>query len=194
MRRVKNPAARTLLILALSLAPVGPVFGQSLAELEERRGDLDSLLADLAKPDLRTWEATEDKIVGLWSRSGSETADLLLQRGRDALEEEDYATAIEHLTALTDHAPDFAEGWHTRATAFYMMDEYGLALADLERTLVLNPRHFAALTGMGIVLEELGNHELALAAMRLAHALNPHRDNINDAIKRLEYRLGEATL
>lgn len=194
MRPVQNPLAPLALTLLLSVALPALAGAQSLSDLEERRARVDELLEDLARPDLRTWQATETKILGLWAHSGSETADLLLERGQAAIEREDYVTAVEHLTALTDHAPDFAEGWHARATAFYLMGEYGLALADLQRALALNPRHFAALSGMGIILEELGDDTLALEAMRAAYALNPHRETIRDAIKRLEYRLGEATL
>ncbi|WP_154446194.1 tetratricopeptide repeat protein [Halovulum marinum] len=165
-----------------------------MSEREARTARAEDLLAELADPELRTWEATEKRLVELWSRSGSATADLLLKRGQDALDAEDYTTAIEHLTALTDHAPDFAEGWHARATAFYLIEEFGLALTDLQRALALNPNHFSALTGVGIVLEELGQPEAALAAMRRAQKLNPHRGNIRDSIRRLEYRLGETTL
>lgn len=195
MRPVKNPVARLVAALALLANPLASAAAaQSVAALEERQSELGALLADLANPGLRSWEATERKIISHWSRSGSAAADLLLERGKSAIEDEDYLTAVEHLTALTDHAPDFAEGWHMRATAFFELEEFGLALADLQRALMLNPRHFAALTGLGVILEELGSDELALDAMRHAHALNPHRDNINDAIRRLEYRLGETTL
>jgi len=76
--------------------------------------------------------------------------DLLLQRGQDALEEENYQAAIEHFTALTDHAPQFAEAWNMRATAFFLIDEYGLSIEDISRTLALNPKHFGALSGCGI--------------------------------------------
>jgi len=156
--------------------------------------EIETLLDELATPDLATWEAVEDEIMTLWSRSGSDTADLMLVRARDLIEIEDYETAIEHLTALTDHAPDFAEGWHLRATAFYSVGEHGLALDDLRRALALNPDHFGALTGVGIVMEELGNYEGALAALKLAIALNPHRETITNSLARVQERVGESTL
>lgn len=188
----KTPIAAIAFCAAFAIC--SPGLAQSLSILEERAAQIDELLDELAQPDLETWEATENRIVGLWSRSGSETIDLLLERGQNALEAEDYQTAIEHLTAVTDHAPDFAEGWQLRATAFFSLGEYGLALDDLETALRLNPKHFGALAGLGVVLEEAGNFEVALKAFEYARELNPHRELITDAIERLESRLGKARL
>ena len=99
--------------------------------------------------------------------------DLLLRRGNEALEAEDYAAALEHFSALTDHAPDFAEGWNGRATAFYLMDEYSLAIADVERVLALEPRHFGALSGLAFMLEAMGEPELALEALQHGPGAEP---------------------
>lgn len=125
-----------------------------------------------------------DRELGLiWDRSGSAAMDLLLKRGRDALEAEENDKAIEHLTALTDHAPEFAEGWHARATAFYRAGLYGPALDDLERALALNPDNYDAIYGLGVMMQELGNTEGAYEAFGRVLALHPHHEN---AIKSLE--------
>lgn len=155
---------------------------------------LDGLFAELQQPDLPNWEAVEAQIWDAWSRSGSPAMDLLLQRGREAMETEDLGAAIEHLTALTDYAPDFAEGWNARATAFFQAEEFGLSLADIERTLALNPRHFGALGGLAAILEILDQPRAALSAYRAAHTIHPHRPNVEDAIERLERELGDAVL
>ncbi len=131
-------------------------------------------------------EGVERKIWAEWSRSGSASMDLLLSRGRIAMEKRDFAKAIEHLTALTDHAPDFAEGWNARATAFFNAGEYGLSIADIQRTLVLNPRHFGAMQGFGRIMEELGHESDALAAYQAAAAIHPQRQGLKEAIERLE--------
>ena len=77
-----------------------------------------------------------------WSKSGSAAMDLLLKRGQDALAAGDPMAAIDHLTALIDHAPDFAEGYNARATAYFQIGQLGLSIADIAHTLALNPRHF----------------------------------------------------
>lgn len=136
----------------------------------------------------------ESQIQRLWSRSGSEAMDLLLRRGNEALEAENYAAALEHLTALTDHAPDFAEAWNARATTFYLMEEYALSISDIQRTLALNPNHFGALMGLATMFEQMGEDDLALRAMYAVRELNPNRPGIDDAISRLERGAGAADL
>jgi tetratricopeptide (TPR) repeat protein len=147
--------------------------------------ELATLMAAIADPAAGDWEKIEERIVELWSISGSDTADLLLRRGRDAMNAGDFVTAIGHFTALIENAPGFAEGWNARATAFFMLEEFGLALADIERTLAINPSHFGALAGLGIILEQSGQPATALAAFREAQRLNPHRPQVNEAVDRL---------
>lgn len=120
-----------------------------------------------------------------WSASGSASMDFLLMRGQAAIEAEDFGTAIQHLTALTDHAPEFAEGWNLRATAFFYQERYGEAIHDIEQVLALNPDHFNALTGLGLILGELGRERDALRAFRAAAAIHPHQEMVNEAIARL---------
>ncbi|MGB0496828.1 MAG: tetratricopeptide repeat protein [Rubricella sp.] len=160
---------------------------------QDRAEDLDALFAELSDPELADPGRVERRIERIWTRSGSDTVDFLLERGRQALEAGEYLSAVEHLTAATDHAPGFAEGWNLRATAFYLMEEYALSLADIRRTLALEPRHFGALAGLGLIMEELGRPEDAWAAYRAAQTLNPHQMNVNAAVERLELiGIGEA--
>ena len=86
---------------------------------------LDSLFAELKESDAQAAGRIEREIWNEWSKSGSPAMDLLLQRGRDAMAAGDMGAAIEHFTALTDHAPDFAEGWTARATAYFQAAEWG---------------------------------------------------------------------
>ncbi len=155
---------------------------------------LDELFVQLAEPDSSDWSRIEAEIVRLWSQSGSPAMDLLLRRATEAMDTQDYAGAIEHLSALTDHAPGFAEGWNARATAFYFLDEYSLSMADIQRTLALNPRHFGALEGLAAILEELGQPDLALRALSAAKAINPNRPSVRQSLERLELEMGAVEL
>ncbi|MEP1352572.1 MAG: tetratricopeptide repeat protein [Tateyamaria sp.] len=123
-----------------------------------------------------------------WARAGSTSLDMLLRRGREALEEEQIDIAIEHFTAVTDHAPEFAEGWHARATAFYMKGLYGPALDDLQRALILNPDNYNAIFGLGVMLQEFGDYERARDAFDQVLDLHPNHENANTAREQLKSR------
>ncbi len=155
---------------------------------------MQALLAELADPSTENWQQVERKIRTEWSRSGSASIDLLLQRGEKALEDEDFDAALEHLTALTDHAQDFAEGWNMRATALFRKKLYGPAMEDLSRALALNPNHFAAMTGLAVILQDVGMYEEALEAWYLLEKVHPHRPEMHEAIDALEKRVGGQTL
>jgi len=175
------------IVLAAGLA-LSPVAGAA------DTSRVDELLDRLADPDLRNWDVTEREIYLLWSRSGSATADYLLQQGRAAMEAGDLSTAYDHLTALTDHAPEFAEGWNARATLFFQMSRYGPSIADIQRVLALEPRHYGALMGLGMMLEEMGLYDRAAEAFNLAIEINPHREDIREALARMEQLREGSTL
>lgn len=155
---------------------------------------LDTLFAELQAADEGSAGRIERQIIEEWSKSGSPAMDLLLRRGRDALQADDPAAALEHFSALVDHAPGFAEGYNGRATAYYLMDSYGPALDDIRQVLVLNPRHFGALQGFAIMLEEMGREAEALEVLRRVQALHPHVPQVGPAIVRLEALLEGQTL
>lgn len=111
--------------------------------------------------------------------------DLLLRRGREALEEEEVKVAIEHFTALTDHAPDFAEGWHALARAYFADDLHGPALAALGNALALNPGHYPALFGLGVMFQQFDDTARAAEAFHKVLSLNPHYEQAKQALDRL---------
>lgn len=170
--------ATSLKCIVTALLVSGPVH----AETDE----VEALMEGLKGADPAATVQIERRIFELWSQSGSPSMDLLLTRGRDALEAGDTVLAIRHFTALIDHAPDFAEGYNGRATAFFQASRFGLALEDIRRTLELNPRHFSAMTGLALILEEIGENEAALEAWREVERIAPNREGLQDAIERLE--------
>jgi len=182
--QIKGSVAALLAIAAFSLPSTALAQERSEAEL------LDAL---------RTAEAAEAKrieteLMNLWSGSGSDSMDFLLRRGRDAIEVQNWRRAIEHLTALTDHAPDFAEGYYTRALAFYRSEQFGPAMADLEQTLALNPNHFAAIRGVGAILEVLGEPDRALAAYEMVLDLHPNDTDAQSGRERMQRAASGQTL
>lgn len=147
---------------------------------------MDTLFQQLAEPEGEGWRIAESDILREWSKSGSAGMDLLLKRGEAALDEGDLDGAIGHLTALTDHAPEFASGWQARAAALASAGQFGPAAADLARALQIEPRHFAALTQLGAMLEEMGDDEGALKAYQQSLAIHPHQQEAIDGAARLE--------
>jgi tetratricopeptide (TPR) repeat protein len=148
--------------------------------------DDSALLAQLAIADADEARRLDRQLQALWAKSGSAAMDLLLERARDAIEAGDTATAIDHLTALTDHAPDFAEGWHARASAYFQADLFGPAVADLERALALNPNNYNAIFGLGSILETFGDRKRAYEAYQRVRALHPHHEAVGEALERLQ--------
>lgn len=179
MRNYKSAVAAFLLASGLF---AGPTFAQ-----DDRAAEL---LDELSKAETeQAAERLEKQVRQEWEKSGSATMDLLLKRGQDALDVDDIETAMEHLTALTDHAPDFAEGWHALALAYYRADMYGPAADALERTLALNPDHFGALRGLGAIFEQVDKPDLAHDAYSRVLTLRPHDSDVIEALERLESRV-----
>lgn len=145
-----------------------------------------SLLLELKDAEPGKAAQIDRAVQAEWSKTGSASMDLLLKRGRDAMDDGNFSAAIEHFTALTDHAPDFAEGWHMRATAYYQADLYGPAMADLQMALALNPDNYNAIFGLGVVLEELGYTDRAYNAYTLVRAIHPNHAEVSNALDRLE--------
>jgi tetratricopeptide (TPR) repeat protein len=146
----------------------------------------EQLLDRLSKAENpRDARAIEQQLHALWSRSGSATADLLLERSEKALEEEDIDTAQALLEKLTELAPKFAEGWYQRAAIAARSDNFEDAVASLRQVLALQPKHFVALAELGTILEDFGDKQRALEAYRQAQTLNPHIEGLEDRIREL---------
>jgi tetratricopeptide (TPR) repeat protein len=146
-----------------------------------------ALLEELQNADSAQQAARlERELLTQWEQSGSATMNLLLKRGRDSLEVADYRAAADHFGALTDHAPNFADGWHGLALAYFNLDLMGPALDALERGLALNPHHFPSLRGVGAIHEQLGNPVLAYRAYQKVLDIRPHDADVEEAVKRLE--------
>jgi tetratricopeptide (TPR) repeat protein len=167
--------------------PAGPPEPDKPREAKPDRGrSIDFLFEALkAAPDAETAKLVESRIWALWLVSGSDTADLLMSRVKEAVEGKDADLAIRLLDAIIDLKPDYAEAWNRRATMYFTKKDYGHALADVAQTLVREPRHFGALTGLGMMLQEMGEDKRALEAFRRALEIDPHLDKIPEFVKAL---------
>lgn len=157
----------------------------SVPALAADEARLDQLFSSLQEADSREAIKIAREIELEFSKSGSATMDLLLKRGKDAFEAGDTMAAVEHLTALTDHAPEFAEGFYYRALAYLQAELMGPAFADVERALILNPRHFGAIEALGFLLEDMNRPDMAQEAYERVLAIHPHHPDVQAALDRL---------
>ena len=162
---------------------IAPLPGDATAEA--RAAHLDLLFERLADSENPRWERVQQQIWATWNRSGSDSMDFLSQRADKAMEAKNYDAAKSFLNDLVRLAPDYAEGWNKRATLYFILDDYGRSLDDIARTLKLEPRHFGALSGLGIILDRLGDKPGALEAYRRAIKIHPNLPGAADGIKKL---------
>jgi tetratricopeptide (TPR) repeat protein len=153
----------------------------------EARADLYARLAAAEDGDETAGIIT--LLLRAYAESGSDTADLLLRRARQAIGAEEYPDALKILDATIALQPDWAEGWNARATARYLDDDYDGSMADIAQTLKREPRHLGALMGMAAILEARGKTEDALKVYERALAIAPHWRNAQGAADRLKAAL-----
>lgn len=180
---------RWLAMLSLLLALIGGL-GVPRAAADQRDPRLEGLFEALQTAgDPLQARIVEQQIWTLWSFSPDDTVNLLMLRGVDALNQQDMKTALAVFTEMVGIAPDFAEGWNKRATVLYLVGAYEAAIADIDRTLELEPRHFGALSGLGLCNVELARDEAALDAFERALALNPHLASVRAHAEALRQRI-----
>jgi len=181
---------------AQTVVPPGPPApGQAIEPMQPpkdlprpQRGDrtrnLDFLFGALkAAPDAESAKQVENRIWALWLASGSDTCNLLMTRVKAAIDGENYDLAVHLLDAIIEIRPKYVEAWNRRATVFFLKRDYGSALTDLRQVLAREPRHFGALSGLGAILQDIGDEKDALDAYRRALAVHPRLKGIPDRVK-----------
>ncbi len=182
---------------AQTVAPPGPPAGQAVEPMQPpsdlpraQRGDpvrgLDFLFEALkVAPDAESAKHIENRIWALWVASGSDTANLLMTRVKTAIDGKELELAVKLLDAIIELRPDYIEAWNRRATIRYMQKDYARSMADIRQVLALEPRHFGAISGLGMILQDFGDDKRALDAFRRAVQVHPHLQKIPDMIKSL---------
>ena len=162
------------------------------ARADQKDPRLDALFAELQKVTgtLQARTITE-QIWAIWTTSDNPEVNRLMGEGVDAMSSQDYKTALADFTKMIGIAPDFAEGWNKRATVLWLLNDYEGSMADVDKTLALEPRHFGALWGLGVMDAALEHDEEAVAAFEKALAVNPHMDGVPEQIEALTKRIKE---
>jgi tetratricopeptide (TPR) repeat protein len=138
-----------------------------------------------AAPDEASARHVEARIWATWLQTPSDTAALLMLRAKAAMDAQKTDVALKLLDAVVRLRPDYIEGWNRRATLHYLKNDYTHSLEDIQQVLIREPRHFGALAGLGMIMQDIGDERRALEAFRKALAVNPHLEKVPELVKSL---------
>jgi tetratricopeptide (TPR) repeat protein len=166
------------LLAALSLAAVaasGPLaVAPAWAQHYVDEAALDSLFAQLrVAPDATTAHQIDQRIWSYWTTPTDPALALRMSEVLTARASGDAMQTIQLLNRLVEDYPDYAEGWNQRATMYYIIGNFDASIADCEKVLELEPRHFGALAGRALMYLQLGKRTLALKDMTTALEIHP---------------------
>ena len=172
--RVVRPWCGALVLLVLSLDCA--LADARLTQLFERLRDAS---------DVEHAAQVESSIWQCWMHHEDEEVSAQFGLGMRKLGANDFAAAVRQFSIVLQIAPDFAEAWNKRATAYYLMDDMAASVADIERTLVLEPRHFGALSGLGLIFLSRGDLQSALAAFEKVLLIYPRSVSAQSHVQQL---------
>jgi tetratricopeptide (TPR) repeat protein len=156
----------------------------------ERTQSIDFLFGALkVAPDDASAKAVEDRIWAMWTMAGNDTTSLLMSRAKKAIDDDDYDLAVRLLDAIIEIKPDYTEAWNRRATVYYMKKDYANSLSDIFKVLAREPRHFGALSGLGLIMQDIGDDKRALDAYRKALEVYPRLKGMEEKVKNLKEKV-----
>lgn len=163
---------------------------QQAAEAKKPAKSREEVIEDLFGRLSKAKDANEARTImrgieRMWQISGSDTADLLMTRAREAVGKKNFKLAAELFDRIVALEPEWAEGWNQRATTRFYQDDDAGAVEDIGRALALEPRHFNALIGLGFILKRNEQKARALQAFKKALELNPQLENIKKQVDEL---------
>lgn len=167
-----------------------PIAADETTAESETQDRLDKLFFDLKRARAeKAAQGIASRIWQQWFRSGSDSIDLMMQWSNEAVKTRKFAVALDFLDQVVTLAPEFAEGWNRRATLHFMMNNYAKSMADIQKTLELEPRHFGALAGMGMIMKNTGRKKLALEAYERVLDVYPMMRSAQQEVQELSEEL-----
>ncbi len=156
---------------------------------------LDALFTTLKTTEnLTVSQEAELNIWAIWFESGSEQIDSLMEEAGAAVQSHQLAQAEEIYSKVVKLAPEFSEGWNRRATVRYYQDDYNGSLLDIRRTLSLEPRHFGAVWGLGMILGWERDYSGAITAFERLLEINPHARDAKPRIELLKQEIAKSSV
>lgn len=139
-------------------------------------------------------QEAELNIWSIWFESGNEEIDSLMEEGGAAVQSQQLAQAEEIYSRVVKLAPEFSEGWNRRATVRYYQNDYGGSLQDIRQTLALEPRHFGAVWGLGMILGWERDFTGAITAFERLLEINPQARDAKPRIEILKQELAKSSV
>ena len=170
-----------------------PVYAAPVAMFSRTQQEQDALneLFDILsrESDPKKAQRTSRQIVQKLTDSGSASINLLMERASEAMGKNSNSVALDILDQVVTLAPDYAEGWNRRATLYFTMKDFSRSIADVERVLELEPRHYGALSGLAAMLQALGREKRALEVWYKVLEVYPANEQAQSAVIKLEEKL-----
>jgi len=161
------------------------------------RGDQsDPALSDLYRqllnaPDGATAASLESRIWQVWLKAPDERSQALLQSVSQSMDLRNYEEALSLSSELVELYPAYAEAWNKRATVYYLMSDFDASVSDILETLKREPRHFGAISGLGLIFSRSGKLDEALGAFEQVLEISPRSANAQRSVQQLRQELGK---
>ena len=151
---------------------------------------LDSLFNTLGQAqDAYVLRDLERQIWSIWGALEDEKVKKEFDAGVQAMNQGRMILALRWFNRVVKKAPEFSEAWNKRATVFYMLGKLDQSISDIERTIDLEPRHFGAFSGLGLIYMKMGNNEAALEAFERVLVIHPHFGDVRDMAAELREKI-----
>jgi len=176
------------LLISLCLTPVTLCADQTDPAL-------DPLFAVLQQTDnQQVLVEAENRIWQLWLTHDNDEVVQLMVAATQMMNNLRYTDALALYSGIIRRFPDYAEAWNKRATLYYLAGNFEASIADIRQTLELEPRHFGALSGLGLIYLQQNELRSARQAFEDLLKVHPHSSNALENLALINQALRESII
>ena len=178
-----------ILIVSISL-----LFASKIALADQNDPRLNNLFKKLNETENQ--DEIRDLISDIWNiwyEVDDPKVIEYFEKGIQAMNLRNYPLAIRFFNNLIEEDPNFAEGWNKRATVHFMMGNFDQSMQDIIKTLELEPRHFGALDGMGLIFIHQGQFQQAIDVYDKMLEIFPFSVKTMDKKERIQSFISQST-
>ena len=178
-----------ILIVSISL-----LFASKIALADQNDPRLNNLFKKLNETENQ--DEIRDLISDIWNiwyEVDDPKVIEYFEKGIQAMNLRNYPLAIRFFNNLIEEDPNFAEGWNKRATVHFMMGNFDQSMQDIIKTLELEPRHFGALDGMGLIFIHQGQFKQAIDVYDKMLEIFPFSIKTMDKKERIQSFISQST-